>query len=227
MLVTALIMGFAGSLHCVGMCSPLAMAVSNMNPQAFLNRIIYNIGRMLMYGILGTLIASAGYIIPISKFQNLVSILLGIALLLIGVGLLKANIPFLTKVVTTFTGFIKNLFAKYLTRKSYRSVFLLGMLNGLLPCGLVLIALTYSLTLQSPWQGFIFMVVFGAGTLPVMLGLTSIISQLVQRFNFSLRHITTGMLIASGILLIARVFIVQLPHHPNIQQGVIDIVLCR
>jgi sulfite exporter TauE/SafE len=112
-------------------------------------------------------------------------------------------------------------------RKTYGSVFMLGALNGLLPCGLVLVALTYCLSLQSPIAGFSFMIVFGAGTLPVMLGLTSLISVLVKKFNFNLRYFTTGMLIASGILLIARVFIVQLPHKASLQQGVIDIVLCR
>lgn len=227
MLVTALIMGLAGSLHCVGMCSPLAMVVSNMNPHAFLNRIVYNTGRILIYGALGALAASAGFIIPLSKFQNLISILLGMILLLVGIGLLKPTIPLLSKVVSKFTSFIKNLFAKFLMRKTYGSVFFLGALNGLLPCGLVLIALTYCLTLQSPAEGFSFMIVFGAGTLPVMLGLTSLISALVKQFNFNIRYFTTGMLIASGILLIARVFIVQLPHKASLQQGVIDIVLCR
>lgn len=227
MLVTALIMGLAGSLHCVGMCSPLAMAVSNMNPHAFFNRIVYNTGRILIYGTLGALVATAGFIIPFSKFQNLISILLGMALLFVGVGLLKPTIPLLSKVVGKFTSFIKNSFAKFLTRKTYGSVFMLGALNGLLPCGLVLIALTYCLTLRSPIEGFSFMLVFGAGTLPVMLGLTSLISVLVKKFNFNIRYFTTGMLIASGILLIARVFIVQLPHKASLQQGVIDIVLCR
>ena len=76
MVLTALIMGLTGSLHCVGMCSPLAMAVGNMNTRAFLNRVIYNAGRIVTYGVLGLGIAGVGLALPISKFQNLVSILL-------------------------------------------------------------------------------------------------------------------------------------------------------
>jgi sulfite exporter TauE/SafE len=75
-------------------------------------------------------------------------------------------------------------------------------------------------------EGFGFMLLFGAGTLPVMLGFTSIITQLLKRFNFNFQHVTSAMLILSGILLIVRVFIIHQPHQHSIQQGVVDIVLC-
>ena len=227
MVLTALIMGLTGSLHCVGMCSPLAMAVGNMNTRAFLNRVTYNAGRIVTYGVLGLGIAGVGLALPISKFQNLVSVFLGVILLLAGIGLLKVNIPIFSRAIGTLTYTIKKLFTKFLNRKNFGSVFLLGTLNGILPCGLVWIALTYSLTLQSPLAGFSFMVLFGVGTLPVMLGFTSIITQLLKRFNFNFQHITSAMLILSGILLIVRVFIIHLPHHHSLQQGVIDIVLCN
>jgi sulfite exporter TauE/SafE len=226
MVFTALIMGLTGSLHCVGMCSPLAMAVGNMNTRAFLNRAIYNAGRIVTYGLLGLGIAGVGLALPISKFQNLVSILLAIILLLAGIGLLKVNIPIFSKAIAKLTSTLKKLFTKFLNRKNFGSVFLLGTLNGILPCGLVWIALTYSLTLQSPLEGFSFMMLFGVGTLPVMLGFTSIVTQMLRRFNFNFQYITSAMLILSGILLIVRVFIIHLPHQHSIQQGVVDIVLC-
>ena len=227
MVLTALIMGLTGSLHCVGMCSPLAVAVGNMNTRAFLNRVTYNAGRIVTYGLLGLGVAGVGLALPISKFQNLVSVFLGVILLLAGIGLLKLNIPIFSRAIGTLTYTIKKLFTKFLNRKNFGSVFLLGTLNGILPCGLVWIALTYSLTLQSPLAGFSFMVLFGVGTLPVMLGFTSIITQLLKRFNFNFQHITSAMLILSGILLIVRVFIIHLPHHHSLQQGVVDIVLCN
>jgi uncharacterized protein len=226
MVLTALIMGLTGSLHCVGMCSPLAMAVGSLSTRAFLNRAIYNAGRIVTYGFLGLGIASIGLSFPISKFQNLISIFLGIILLLAGIGLLRINIPLFSKAIGTLTSTLKILFTKFLRRKNFGSVFLLGTLNGILPCGLVWIALTYSLTLQSPLEGFSFMMLFGLGTLPVMLGFTSMITQLLNRFHFSFQHVTSAMLILSGILLIVRVFIIHLPHQHSLQQGVVDIVLC-
>ena len=227
MVLTALIMGLTGSLHCVGMCSPLAMAVGNMNTRAFLNRVIYNAGRIVTYGLLGLAIAGVGLAFPISKFQNLVSVLLGVILLLAGIGLLKVNIPILSSAIGKLTFTLKKLFTRFLSRKNFGSVFLLGTLNGILPCGLVWIALTYSFTLQSAMEGFSFMILFGIGTLPVMLGFTSVITQLLQRFNFNFQRITSAMLILSGILLIVRVFIIHLPHQHSLQQGVVDIVLCN
>jgi uncharacterized protein len=226
MVLTALIMGLTGSLHCVGMCSPLAMAVGNMNTRAFLNRVIYNAGRIVTYGVLGLTIAGVGLAFPISKFQNLISIFLGIILLLAGTGLLKVNIPILSSAIGKLTVTLKKLFTRFLNRKNFGSVFLLGTLNGMLPCGLVWIALTYSFTLQSAMEGFSFMILFGIGTLPVMLGFTSVITQLLQRFNFNFQGITSAMLILSGILLIVRVFFLHLPHQHSLQQGVVDIVLC-
>jgi sulfite exporter TauE/SafE len=227
MWTTALLMGLAGSLHCIGMCSPLAMAVTTMSSTAKANRLIYNGGRIITYSILGGIVASLGFVLPFFKFQNLVSILLGIALLLIGIGVLKIHIPILSILIGKFTYLLKNLFTKFLQRKNYGSMLLLGALNGLLPCGLVYIALTYCITLQSPLDGFKFMMLFGAGTLPVMLGLTSLIPGFAKRLNLNLQLITSGMLILSGILLIVRVFMVHLPHQGSFQEGVIDIVLCR
>ncbi len=74
MLITALIMGFAGSLHCAGMCSPLVMAMTSMKRGALINKLIYNSGRILTYGFFGALVSSVGAILPLSKYQNLFSI---------------------------------------------------------------------------------------------------------------------------------------------------------
>ena len=102
----------------------------------------------------------------------------------------------------------------------------LGMLNGILPCGLSFIALTFCLTLSEPMEGFGFMLVFGIGTLPAMVVLPSVINVVVNKFNWQISRITTSLLIASGGLLVVRVFLTALTHAHSIQEGV-DIVLCR
>jgi uncharacterized protein len=227
MVLTALVMGFAGSLHCIGMCSPLAMAVSNLSPRVTLNRLIYNVGRIFTYGILGAIVGTIGWTLPFGNFQNLVSIILGVTLLLFGVlGVSNLHIPVLTNVLQSATGYLKKLFGKFLQQKNFAAVFILGSLNGILPCGLTFLALTFCLTLNSPADSFYFMVLFGLGTLPAMLGLTTILMSLVKRFNISLRRLTTTMLILSGCLLIARVFLF---HHHTLpeEHGMVDIILCR
>jgi len=226
MVLTALVMGFAGSLHCIGMCSPLAMAVSNVTPRVALNRLIYNAGRIITYGILGAVIGIIGWTIPFGNFQNLVSILLGVTLLIFGVlGVSNVRVPGLTNILQHATAYLKKLFGKFLQQKTYASVFILGSLNGILPCGLTFLALTFCLTLNSPVDSFYYMVLFGLGTLPAMLGFTAILMRLLKRFNVSLRKVTTTMLILSGCLLIARVFLFH--HHLPEEHGMVDIILCR
>jgi uncharacterized protein len=228
MLWTAVILGFTGSLHCLGMCSPLAMAVTKMSSTAILSRLLYNLGRILTYGILGSMVATVGLGAPIIKYQNIVSILLGILLVVIGFqGISLNKVPVITRTLGAVSLFLKKLFSKFLQQKSHLSTFTLGALNGILPCGLSFLALTYCITLQGPADGFIFMSAFGLGTLPVMLGFTSVFHWVINTFKVQTKSITTGLLILSGLILIARVFFIHLPHADSVQQGVVDIVLCR
>jgi sulfite exporter TauE/SafE len=225
---TALILGFAGSLHCLGMCSPLAMSVTKMSSNVVLSRVLYNLGRIVTYGILGSVVATVGLWFPMIKYQNLISILLGISLLVIGLtGLTMIKVPIVTKALGAFSFFLKGLFSKFLQQKNHLSTFTLGSLNGILPCGLSFLALTYCVTLAGPTDGFVFMSAFGLGTLPVMLGFTTAFYWIINKFNVPVKSMTTGLLILSGLLLIARVFVIHLPHAESIQQGVVDIVLCR
>jgi uncharacterized protein len=228
MVWTALIMGFAGSLHCLGMCSPLAMAVTNMSPAFLLNRLLYNAGRIVTYGLLGSLVSSIGYVFPLFKFQNLLSVLLGA--LLIGIGLTKIpgiKIPFLSVILGRLNRWLKSFYNRFFKQKNHGSIFLLGSLNGLLPCGLSFLALASCLTFAHPLEGFNFMLLFGLGTLPVMLGFTTIFYVMLNRFRFKVTPITNGLLILSGVLLIVRVLFIHLPESESFNDAVVDIVICR
>ena len=226
MWITALILGFAGSMHCLGMCTPLVMAVTSMTPKSILIRVVYNSGRILTYASMGAVVSSAGLVLPLHKFQNMVSLALGIVLLLLGLGSLKRiKSPGLTSFVLRVSAPIKNGFAQLLKRKKLAGIFALGALNGLLPCGLTAIALTWCLTLRGPGDGFNFMLLFGAGTLPVMLGFTALLPVVVKRINWSMHKLSTGMLILSGCLLITRVFLVHISHAPS--SSIVDIIMCK
>lgn len=228
MQLTALILGFAGSLHCIGMCSPLAIAITSLSKGALVNRILYNAGRIFTYAILGAIVGLSGYILPFTGFQNLISITLGIVLLVTGIaGMGRIHIPVVTSVMQQFSTFLKKTFSDLLQQKNKTAVILLGAVNGLLPCGLTFLALTFCLTLKGPWDGFNFMLLFGAGTLPAMLGFTSLISPVAKRFKFNLNQVATGLMILSGCLLIARVFLnhpTDTSHHAH---TLMEIVLCR
>lgn len=205
MILTAFMLGLAGSLHCVGMCSPLVMAVSNLKGPQFVNRLVYNMGRIFSYGLLGLVAATFGSLFQFSGFQNAISTALGALLILGGIlGLTTVKIPLLTTGMLTLTGTIKKIFSKFLSKKTISSLTLMGMLNGVLPCGLTSIALAYCISLSTPQEGLLFMLIFGLATLPVMLGLTSIFQIYIKKLNFSFHKVTTVTMILLGILLISR-----------------------
>jgi sulfite exporter TauE/SafE len=224
MLITAIILGFAGSLHCAGMCSPLAFAVINKNGGGVRSRVLYNSGRILMYCTLGAIVSGIGVMLPLT-IQYAISITLGLSLLIIGITGTNFRAPIL-KPVQHFTLFLKTQFSKFLQRKNGSSIFAMGVLNGLLPCGLTFLALTSCITLAGPIDGFIFMAAFGAGTLPVMLGLVSVIPFFAKRLNVSVGRLSTIMLIAAGCLLIARVILFDPTTHST-EHGSEQIVICR
>ena len=225
---TALLIGITGSLHCAGMCSPLLMAVTNLTRSVVLSRLLYNGGRILTYAILGSLFSGAGSLLPISPYQNLLSLLFGVVIIIVAffrIG--HSNIPFLFVAVNRLTTYLKEKFAVLLSRKTPPAVFLMGMLNGFLPCGMTLIALSYCLLLAGPIDGFNFMLLFGLGTLPVMLGFAPMLSLVIRKLNFSLQKATTVMMVCSGVILVARVFIQASVEAGYKSAGIVDVILCR
>ena len=227
MWLTALILGFTGSLHCVGMCSPLVVAVSKLRPSVMVNRFVYNVGRILTYGILGASISIFGSLFNFPKIQNTLSIVLGIACVVMGlVGVQRIQIPLLSTFTQKISLFIKSMFGRILSHKTWMSISLLGMINGLLPCGLTSLALTNCILLPTPGDGFLFMLIFGLGTFPVMLGLAAVLQTMAGKFNFGFAQMTRVSLIALGLLLISRGFLIHPQEHPiNASNGVIEI--CR
>ena len=201
---TALIMGFAGSLHCAGMCSPLAMAVTNHKP-FLLNKIIYNTGRIFTYGILGALAAGFGSLFMVAPYQVIVSLIIGSVFLLTGLGAIGGvHIPIVTTAITSFTNWLKGHFAFWLKKKNNASVLIMGMLNGLLPCGLTYMAITYCLIMSSSTEGFLFMLVFGAGTWPVMIGFTWLLGTGFRKIKMNYRIVTSVVFILIGTWLVLR-----------------------
>lgn len=225
MFITAFMLGLAGSLHCAGMCSPLLMAVTSKSASAVWARIIYNGGRILTYGLLGGIVSSAGAVLSLSSFQSSLSIIAGILIIVAAIaGVSRFQIPGLTKTVRTFTNFIRERFTFLMATKHPMATFLMGTLNGLLPCGMTLLALSSCAMLASPMDGLGFMVMFGVGTLPVMLGFASFVLFGINRLHLNLGKVTTVLMIASGVILIGRAFILDGIEPAILSNG---IVICR
>ena len=172
-LLAALSLGFLGSFHCIGMCGPIALALPLGRESKFkrvAGGIIYNIGRITTYGIFGLLFGLLGKGFVIGGYQQGLSIALGVLILfgLLFPSRLSSHIG-LTKVIVPFLSKVKSLLGKLFTQKSFASLFLIGVLNGLLPCGLVYLGVAGAITTGDAAKGSLFMMMFGLGTLPAML----------------------------------------------------------
>jgi sulfite exporter TauE/SafE len=208
MFYTAIIMGLAGSLHCAGMCSPLAMAMTQNKP-FLLSSILYNSGRIFLYGLLGAIAGAFGSVLQLNSYQQVISILLGGLFLLAGFSIYQIRIPFINKTITAFTTYLRKGFGVISNQKSGHATFILGMLNGLLPCGLTYLAMSACLILPSAIDGFFFMLLFGVGTWPVMISSVKLLSHLKN--SFSLTKLSKVALIVVGCTLLLRVWFVH-PH---------------
>jgi sulfite exporter TauE/SafE len=172
-LFAALSLGFLGSFHCIGMCGPIAMALPLGRESKFkqvAGAVIYNMGRITTYGIFGLFFGLLGKGFVIGGFQQVLSITMGILILL---GLIlpsRITASFaLTRFIAPMVQKAKALLGDLLRQKNFNSLFLIGFLNGLLPCGLVYLAVAGAIATGDAVKGSLFMMAFGAGTLPAML----------------------------------------------------------
>ncbi len=222
MLWTAMVLGFAGSLHCAGMCGPLVLAMSSSPSKSrfLLGRFSYNAGRILTYALLGMLFGFIGEGLRLTGAQQLVSILSGALIILVSLSTAGKNRMFNTPILAKGVQKVKSGLGKYLTHQSIRSQFTFGLLNGLLPCGLTYFALVASLGQESIAHSALYMAVFGAGTLPMMLGIALSGQLLKNRFSFlSSAKTTMALGIFLGGLFIVRGLGLGIPYlSPEFEQ---------
>jgi len=223
---TAFILGLGGSVHCAGMCSPLAVALTaTRSGNHWKRKIIYNFGRITTYAMLGGLVGWLGNVLNWTSYQDLISAGLGVLLIVIAVaGLSQVKITLVTPSLQAFTLILKKLFSRFLAQPGMMPVFFMGMINGFLPCGLTYLALTSCVAVPGPVEGILFMMVFGAGTLGVMLGFSGMVSSLIRSGKFQFQRVTTILLFVAGALLITRAMVSH-SEHPD-HSGHVTI-LCR
>lgn len=200
--LAAFLLGLAGSLHCVGMCSPLVIAVSG---PAFWRKLVYNVGRISVYVAYGGMVAAVGNAFPWTKHQQWLTLGVGLVMVIAGItGFTRINIPLVTGFFVSLTERLKGIFGRLVPHRNGPALFLLGAVNGMLPCGLTYLALTYCVVLPTAGEGMLFMAIFGTGTLAVMLGFTSIVTVAIQRWKWNLSRITTVILLLTGSWMIGR-----------------------
>lgn len=213
--ITGLVMGAVGSLHCIGMCGPLALSlpVSGSNPYAkFISSLLYNLGRVTTYSAIGALTGLIGKGFAITGFQQRFSIVMGLVIIAMVLVPRLANRLENGKVMSGVFEKLRLKIGSLYFRKNFRSVYLIGLLNGLLPCGLIYMALAVSATLGHAAQGSLFMAGFGMGTLPVMWSVAFFGGFISLNLRRNIRKLYPYLMILMACLLIIRGMGLGIPY---------------
>ncbi len=217
----ALALGLLGSLHCAAMCGPLLLALPVPPGGAgrfVAGRVVYQFGRITTYALFGVIAGLAGKSLFVIGAQRWLSIALGVAIL---TGLLCSKKIALAAPVVRLVGKLKSAMGAQLQQRSFRSLVLLGMLNGLLPCGLVYVALAGAVARGTILSGVGWMLAFGLGTLPMMLGISLSGKILPPTFRMKLRRAIPFSVCLLATLLILRGMALGIPFlSPDLATGV-------
>lgn len=172
MLATAFVLGLLGSLHCVGMCGPIAfmLPVDRSNSVNKISQIAtYHFGRLLAYSIIGFVFGSVGKSLYIFGLQQQLSIIIGVMMIIL------VFIPYktlgkynLSRPINRVISKVKSSLGQALKKKTADTFLTIGFLNGFLPCGLVYMAVFGAIATGSLLHGSIYMLLFGIGTIPLM-----------------------------------------------------------
>jgi len=204
----ALITGLVTSLHCIGMCGPIAVALP-LGKKSWSHRLAgsltYNVGRTLTYGILGAIFGLLGQGIQMAGFHQWASIIIGVLMILsvIFPALFKDKRK-IESFMFGYTGKLISKFRKLFSISSFPSLFLIGLLNGLLPCGPVYVAIAGALNTGDMINGIIYMIIFGIGTIPIMLAIPMLGNIIGTKIRKKFSWILSTFIVLLGILFILR-----------------------
>lgn len=222
---SAFLLGIGSSLHCLGMCGPLVMAVPfPRDKQTHLTKSVYFLGKALAYGLLGALIGLLGIKAIWGSAQQYLSIIAGVLIILMAVFPFiipqNVNYPFQKTFQKTFRHIKEN--------PKWWHFLQLGILNGFLPCGMVYMALTVAFASGSSLEGFLAMIAFGIGTTPILWAVTLVRDKITSSLRERLKPITIGLAILIGGLLILRGLNLGIPYvSPKMNHGVEQEVSCH
>jgi sulfite exporter TauE/SafE len=195
------------------MCGPLALALppGGDNRAAFVaGRVAYNLGRLVTYSLIGALFGLLGQGFALAGLQRWVSLIAG-AVILIGLVATRSKLN-LGATATRAVGWLKSGLGQLLRRRTFGALFAIGLLNGLLPCGLVYAAAISAVTTGHVAAGMLYMMVFGLGTVPMMLTLALAGQKIQLALRFKLQRLIPYSLALIGALLLLRGLGLGIPY---------------
>jgi len=217
----AFALGLLGSLHCAAMCGPLMLALPVLPGGSCgfaVQRIVYQLGRVATYCVLGVIAGLVGQSILLFGLQRWLSIALGVIIL---VAFFSSKRLVASAAIMSLVSRLRSLMSAQLRQHSFRSLVLLGMLNGLLPCGLVYVALAGAVAQGVILKSVCYMAMFGLGTTPTMLGISLSGKLLPLPVSLKLRRAIPFGVCLLAVLLILRGMALGIPYvSPSLASGV-------
>jgi len=218
---SAFLIGLAGSVHCVGMCGPLALAIPGASKDKgftfFLRTIAYQISRISGYGVLGLIVGFFSQGMQFTGVQPYFSLLSGILLLFLGFFGIIPEVNAFSKypIIQHFQVKINRIIGTVMTNEHFSTPFVLGFLNAMLPCGMIYIALGTGLSSGNMSEAALYLISFGLGTLPLMF-MVSLSGQFLSlQMRRSWQKTIPIIFMISGIILIYKGMNIALPVDYN------------
>lgn len=216
MLYTAFLLGLLGAFHCVGMCGPIALIlpISKTNSkQKIVQVLLYHIGRITTYSLLGLVFGLVGKGLQLAGLHQQISIAIGILMIafVLFPRIIKL-ISFKASPVTLFFTQLKIQMGLYLKKDSYYALFLIGVFNGFLPCGMIYMALVGAIAMPSLLQSVFYMTLFGLGTIPLLSVVIYIKDAFSTNFRSKIQKTIPIVVVIIGLLFILRGLGLGIPY---------------
>jgi sulfite exporter TauE/SafE len=207
----AFMIGLLGSVHCVGMCGPLAFAVPSLNPglgYLIFDKVTYQIGRIISYSILGALIGLVGSQLWMAGLQQILTVLTGCLILLAAFSRLfklgsNYQSSYLLKPFNYLFGYAIKHKANHL---------IIGIINGFLPCGFVYLAMAAAVNTQSVSTAVEYMFWFGVGTTPLMLIAVLTVGFTRNLVRVRINKVVPYLMLALGVWFVLRGLDLNIPY---------------
>lgn len=210
------ILGITGSLHCIGMCGPIALSIPIQHESKYLKfwkAFLYNSGRIITYSFFGLLFGLVGKSFALFGLQQFLSITIGVIILIWLFQFKKIN-SLLSKInfINNLLFYLRKNISLLFANSSNTSLLTIGILNGFLPCGLVYLAIVGATSFSSLNNSILFMFAFGIGTLPIMFLITILGVQIKLSFKQHLRKVYPLIMGIIACVLILRGMGLGIPY---------------
>lgn len=216
LIIAAISLGLLGSFHCIGMCGPIALAlpVHQHSPlKKHVGIFLYNLGRVITYTFLGLVFGLLGQSFFLGGFQQALSIVIGVLLLL---SVILTNTKWFSSnnfgFIYSFINSVKMQLGNLFNKKGLHFLFFIGLINGLLPCGLVYLGIAGAIATGHFIHGAQFMFYFGVGTIPIMYAVAFLGQFITLKYRNHIRHAMPIVVSIMAVMLIIRGLNLGIPY---------------